>query len=496
MKKKENLYITTPIYYTNDNPHIGHSYTNVIADVLARFKRLDEYNVYFTTGGDEHGKKIEYSAKKKNITLYSFINIKINKFVNLIKYNYISINKFIRTSNIIHKKITNKIWEILKEKKSIYLGKYKGWYSIREETYYSELDIINNKVILCENIEWIKENTYFFKLNKCSKKILKIYKSNNDFIKPYYIKNEVIKLITSGLKDLSISRSNFNWGIKIKNSSIHVMYVWFEALISYISGIQFKKINFWPPKITIIGKDILRFHSIYLPALLITLEYSLPKTILVHGWLLNKGVKISKSFKNNINPYKTIKKFGSDYLRYYFIKETNIGKDSSFSHKILTKHINNDLVNKIGNYIYRTMSIVFKTFYQVIPIPKIYYGIDNIILLYTYVIFHIINFLLKRYKLKYIINIILRLVNKINIFINIKTPWKQKDFNRLGTILYILIENIRVITILLQPIIPFYTNKVFFYFRINKKYLKHINIRYSIKTNNIFKPIIIFCKIL
>ena len=322
---KKTFFITTPIYYPSAKPHMGHAYSSISADVIARFKRLDGFSVNFLTGTDEHGQKIQKSASKENLTPIEFCN-KISKvFSDLSLTLNLSNTDFIRTTEKRHIDTVQKLWNILEEKNFIYLSKYSGWYSVSDEAFYSEDEIIeeNDKKISLStksSVEWVEEESYFFKLSGFQNILLDFYKKNPDFIQPQSRKNEVINFVKGGLKDLSISRTSFNWGISVPNNDKHIMYVWLDALTNYVTASNFfKKDTFWPADVHVIGKDILRFHAVYWPAFLIAAEIPLPKTIFGHGWILSGDEKMSKSKGNILDPLEIVKEFGLDQIRYYLM---------------------------------------------------------------------------------------------------------------------------------------------------------------------------------
>ena len=493
MKK---FYITTPIYYVNDKPHIGHLYTNIVTDVIARFKRLDGYNVLFSTGTDEHGQKVEQAAKKKNTLSQNFVNNISKKFINFSNDFNISNNIFIRTSDKKHKNFVKNFWFDLIKRKQIYRGKYKGWYSIRDESYIHDHEIIHNKTTHYSDIEWLEENCYFFKLSNWRDKLLKFYKKNPYFIKPEKRKNEVVSLIKSGLKDLCISRSSFRWGINVPKHEKHILYVWFEALLNYLSLIEKNNIT-WPVNLHIIGKDILKFHAIYWPAILMASKLKLPKAIFAHGWWLKNGKKISKSTGNIIDPYEIKNSYSSDYCRYYFIKEINFGNDGNFSNCSFINRINYEFVNKVGNLIYRFSTLIANKYRSLIPKPIQFEEQDKLLLIRCYAITDIIRGLIDKYELKKALDLIIDLTTLANIFINNNKPWQNNNLTRIKNSLYVISEVTRVISILLQPFTPELATQVLDYFCITKRNFNVINTQHSIKTEKkIKKPEIFFKKIL
>ena len=356
----KNFYITTPIYYPSGKPHMGHAYSSIIADIFARFKRIDEFDVFFLTGTDEHGLKMQREAEKNSKDVKLFCDELSSKFKDLTNILYLSNDDFIRTTEKRHFKSVIDIWSKLEKSEDIYLSKYQGWYSVSDEAYYDDDEIeTKNKIkyskVSGSKVEWVEEESYFFKLSSWQDKLLKFYNENPKFILPISRRNEVIEFVKKGLKDLSVSRTSFNWGIPVPTNSKHLIYVWLDALTNYLSALNYpntednKYKNFWPANIHIIGKDILRFHAIYWPAFLMAANIPLPKRIYGHGWILSDDKKMSKSLGNILDPIEIINNFGVDQLRYYLSKEVSLGNDGNISLKNLTDCINNDLANNYGN---------------------------------------------------------------------------------------------------------------------------------------------------
>ena len=374
----KNFYITTPIYYPSGKPHMGHAYSSIVADIFARFKKLEGYNVLFLTGTDEHGLKIQREAEKKQKSPKEFCDELSQKFRNLSKTLNLSNNDFIRTTEKRHFNSVEEIWNRLVKSGDIYLGKYSGWYSVSDEAYYDEdeIETIDGKKISKvsgSKVDWVEEESFFFKLSSWTEKLLNHYNENKNFILPTSRKNEVINFVKKGLKDLSVSRTSFSWGIPVPNNKKHIIYVWLDALTNYLSAINFPNINdkkykdFWPADIHIIGKDILRFHAVYWPAFLLAAKLPLPKRIFSHGWILSDEKKMSKSLGNILDPIEIIKNYGVDQLRYYLVKEVSLGNDGSVSMMNLRNCINNDLANNYGNLCQRVFSFIKKNCSNKIP---------------------------------------------------------------------------------------------------------------------------------
>ena len=470
----KNFYITTPIYYPSGKPHMGHAYSSIIADIFARYKRLEGFKVYFLTGTDEHGQKIQKEAEKNNKDPKLFCDELSDKFRSLTKILNLSNNDFIRTTEDRHHKSVNDIWNRLVKSGDIYLDKYSGWYSISDEAFYDEDEIEDlNGIKIAKTsgskVEWVEEESYFFKLSGWTNKLLDFYKKNKNFIAPQSRKNEVISFVEKGLKDLSISRTSFTWGIPVPKNKKHVIYVWLDALTNYISALNFPNINddkyksFWPADIHIIGKDILRFHAIYWPAFLLAANLKPPKKIFGHGWILSNEKKMSKSLGNILDPIEIINKYGIDQLRYYLVKEVSLGNDGSISMENLKNCINNDLANNYGNLCQRVFSFIKKNCNN--QIPKVNNFIETDIKLLDELRKSLpkLNELMNQQNLNEYIKKVVSFSFDANKYFNDSEPWslKNKDPNRMNTILFTIIEQIKNISILLNPIIPIATNKVF-----------------------------------
>ena len=464
---KKNFYITTPIYYPSGKPHMGHAYSSILADIFARFKRLEGYNVHYLTGTDEHGLKIEREAKKNNKDTKVFCDEISVKFKDLTKILNLSNDDFIRTTEKRHYKSVEEIWNRLIDSKDIYLGKYSGWYSISDEAYYEddEIEEENNKKIAKSSgspVDWVEEDSYFFKLSKWGNKLLELYKENPKFILPESRRNEVIKFVEKGLKDLSVSRTSFSWGIPVPKNKNHIIYVWLDALTNYLSALNFPDTNsklyktFWPADIHLIGKDILRFHAIYWPAFLMASNLPLPKRIYGHGWILSDEKKMSKSIGNILDPIDIINKFGIDQLRYYLTKEVSLGNDGNVSLENLKKCINNDLANNFGNLCQRVFSFIEKNFEGKIPKKVKNNSID---VSFNNEIIDNIKSLIDLMDNQDLNNYIKQVVNfsfNANKYFNDNEPWslKKSDPERMGDIVSSITKQILNITLLLSPIIP------------------------------------------
>ena len=477
----KNYYITTPIYYPSAKPHMGHAYSSIIADFFARFKRIDGYKVYFLTGTDEHGLKIQRAAEKKGVEPLAFCDEISKTFKNLSKTLNLTNNDFIRTTESRHKKSVQYLWEELKKNDDIYLSKYSGWYSVSDEAFYNEdeiEDLDNKKVAISSKspVEWVDEESYFFRLSKWEKPLLEFYEKNPDFISPASRKNEVISFVKSGLKDLSVSRKSFSWGIKVPNDNEHVIYVWLDALTNYISALNYPNKDdelykkFWPASVHLIGKDILRFHAIYWPAFLLAAKINPPKKVYGHGWILSNEEKMSKSKGNILDPLEIIKQYGLDPLRYYLIKEVSFGNDGNISQERLEDCINSDLANNFGNLCQRVSAFVIKNCDSKVP-EKIKFENDDIKILDEYSQnLDKLRSEIDNQNINYYIDYIVNRLFEANKYFNDQEPWKKKDDKiRLNTIVYTTLEIVRKVTFLLYPIIPQSSLKALKIFNLEEK---------------------------
>ncbi len=469
----KNFYITTPIYYPSGKPHMGHAYSSILADIFARFKKNEGYNVLFLTGTDEHGLKIQREAEKNKKSPKEFCDEVSEKFKDLTSILNLSNNDFIRTTEARHYKSVEEIWNRLVNSGDIYLDKYSGWYSVSDEAYYDEdeIETIDGKKISKSSgseVDWVEEESFFFKLSAWSKKLLEHYENNKDFILPLSRRKEVINFVKKGLKDLSVSRTSFSWGIPVPKNKKHVIYVWLDALTNYISALNFPNTNdnkyktFWPADIHIIGKDILRFHAIYWPAFLLAAKLPLPKKVFGHGWILSDEKKMSKSLGNILDPIEIIKTYGVDQLRYYLVKEVSLGNDGSISMENLKNCINNDLANNYGNLCQRVFSFIQKNCSNKIPRANKLNSTDNRLLnALKKDVPNLIN-LINNQNLNEFIKTVVSYSFNANKYFNDSEPWavKKKDAQRMNDILFTICEQIKNISILLNPIIPASTSKV------------------------------------
>jgi methionyl-tRNA synthetase len=462
---RETVYITTPIYYPNDIPHIGTAYTTIAADILARWHALKGKKVFFLTGTDEHGKKIELAAKEKNKSPKEFVDEIYPAFVDAWKKLNIQYSRFIRTTDKDHELVIKKILEKVNTKKDIYLGEYEGYYCTSCEAYYTETEAPDLSCpVHKKELEKLKEQSYFFRLSKYQKKLLEMYKKNKYFILPEFRRNEIIKRVEEGLQDLSISRTTFSWGIQLPFDKTHITYVWFDALANYLTGVGYEKNKimfkkFWPADVHFVGKDILWFHAVIWPAMLMSLNLPLPKTIFAHGWWTINKEKISKSRGNIINVDQLIALAGVDAARYFLFRETPFGEDGDFSKAMLLERNNNELANKLGNLVSRVSALIEKYGMQKTP-----------------------NKLIKKLQLKNIdketehcqfdkaLQHIFSFIDVCNEYIQHKKPWETQD----KKVLYELADSIKAIAIVLSPYMPETTETIAkqFHFSINYKEIK------------------------
>ena len=503
-------YITTPIYYPSAKPHMGHAYSSIIADFFARFKRRDGYQVHFLTGTDEHGLKIQRAAENRGVDTLKFCEEISKTFKDLSKTLNLSNTDFIRTTENRHKESVQYLWNELIKNDDIYLSKYSGWYSVSDEAFYNddEIEDIDNKKVAISSkspVEWVDEESYFFRLSKWEKPLLDFYEKNPDFILPESRKNEVISFVKSGLKDLSVSRKSFSWGIKVPNDDQHVIYVWLDALTNYISALDYPNVKsdlfkkFWPASVHLIGKDILRFHAVYWPAFLLAAKIELPLKVYGHGWILSNDEKMSKSKGNILDPLEIINQYGLDPLRYYLIKEVSFGNDGNISQEKLENCINSDLANNYGNLCQRVTAFTIKNCESKIP-EKIEFQKDDLDILNKYNNnLDKIRSKIDKQDINFYINYIINSLFEANKYFNDQEPWKKKDdIVRLNTIVYTTLEIVRKISFLLFPIIPHSSLKALKIFNLSEKDIDFTSIGnndFLTKGNSINKIEILFNKI-
>ena len=469
---KEKYYITTPIYYPSANFHIGHCYTTIIADSIARYQRLKGKDVFFLTGTDEHGQKIENKAKEKGVTPKEYVDEIVENAKDLWKSLGISYDKFIRTTDEYHEKAVQKIFDKLYEQNDIYLSKYKGLYCTPCESFWTETQLVDGKCPDCgREVNLVEEESYFFRLSKYQKRIEELYKTNPEFIKPESRKNEMINnFLKPGLDDLCVSRTTFSWGIPVDFDPKHVIYVWIDALTNYITALGylsdddslFKK--YWPADLHLVGKEIVRFHAIIWPALLMALDLPLPKQVFGHGWLKIDGGKISKSLGNYKDPREYIDKYGVDAVRYYALREVSFGSDGNFSEEALIARTNADLANTLGNLLNRTIAMTNKYFDGVISNSKVNEEIDTELINKASNLKSVVDKNMEKLYISDALEEIFNFLRECNKYIDDTTPWvlaKEEKQERLQTVLYNLLESIRISSVLLTPFMPTTTEKIF-----------------------------------
>ena len=458
------FYITTPIYYVNDKPHIGHAYTTLACDALARFKRLDGYDVMFLTGTDEHGQKVQAAAEKAEISPQAFTDQVSQGFRDLTQIMGFSNDQFIRTTEARHYKTSQKLWQKLLDNGHIYEGSYAGWYSVRDEAFYTETELVDGKAPTGAPVEWVEEPSYFFDLSKWQQPLLDFYAAHPDFVAPSSRFNEIKSFVSGGLRDLSISRTTFSWGVPVPGDEAHVMYVWLDALTNYLTAIGWGEDTpapayetYWPANIHMVGKDILRFHAVYWPAFLMAADLPLPGRVFAHGWWTNEGEKISKSLGNVIDPVQLVDEFGLDQTRYFLLREVPFGRDGDFARSAMIQRINSDLANDIGNLAQRSLSLIVKNLDGVMPdLPAAPGGEDTALLAAA-------RGLLDKQRAAYdaqafheALRDIWEVISAANRYIDQMAPWglKKTDPARMAEVLAVLAEVIRICGVLVQPVMP------------------------------------------
>jgi methionyl-tRNA synthetase len=460
------FYITTAIAYPNGVPHIGHAYEAIATDALARFQRLDGKDVFFLTGTDEHGLKMVQTAELEKLPTLEVATRNALRFKEMDQRLNVSFDRFIRTTEEQHHRSSQAIWQRMADNGDIYLDSYAGWYSVRDEAYYAEEETILGEDNVRRGpqgspVEWVEEKSYFFKLSTYQDRLLALYESQPDFIGPDSRKNEVISFVKSGLRDLSISRTTFDWGVKVPNDPEHVMYVWVDALTNYITGVGFPderdaNWRYWPADVHIIGKDIIRFHAVYWPAFLMSAGIPVQKRVYAHGFLFNRGEKMSKSVGNVVDPFNLADQYGVDQMRYFFLREVPFGQDGNYNHEAIVARINADLANDLGNLAQRSLSMIAKQLEGVLPEPGAFTDNDKAILAQADGMLELARTAMATQQIHQALNAIWAVVAEANRYFAGEAPWAlaKTDPPRQRTVLYVTAEVVRQIAILAQPVMP------------------------------------------
>ena len=459
-------YVTTPIYYVNDKPHIGHAYTTLACDALARFMRLDGRETFFLTGTDEHGQKVKKSAADAGTDPQTFTDRISGNFRDLARSMNFSNDDFIRTTEERHVRASQAIWQAIAANGDIYLDTYSGWYSVRDEAFFTEdeLTVADGKRIAPSGAEceWVEEPSYFFRLSAWQDRLLAHYEANPDAILPPSRRNEVISFIRQGLRDLSISRTTFDWGVPVPDDPGHVIYVWLDALTNYITAVGYPDTDddryqrFWPADVHMVGKDILRFHAVYWPAFLMSAGLPPPKRVFAHGWWTNEGQKISKSLGNTIDPLTLIDRYGLDQVRYFLLREVPFGSDGDFSHRAMVNRVNGDLANDLGNLAQRVLSMVARNCSGRVPEPAGLEAADEQLLRQAHGLLSKVRSELQVQAFNKALEIVWSVIGEANRYVDDQAPWalRKTDPPRMATVLYVLAETLRHLAILNQPVMP------------------------------------------
>jgi len=467
MADKPRYYVTTAIAYPNGPPHIGHAYEAIATDAIARFQRLDGYDVFFLTGTDEHGIKMLQTAGREKLMPRELVERNVPKFRAMVERLECSNDAFIRTTEERHHKASMGIWEKMQANGDIYLDKYSGWYSVRDEAYYDESETrLNEKGERVgpqgTPVEWVEEESYFFKLSAYQDKLLALYASDPNYVLPKERFNEVLSFVKGGLKDLSVSRTTFDWGVKVPGNPKHVMYVWVDALTNYITAVGYPDTNspqfrrYWPADLHVVGKDIVRFHCVYWQAFLMSAGIAVPRRIFSHGFLFNRGEKMSKSVGNVIDPFALADAYGVDQLRYFLLREVPFGQDGNYSHEAIVNRINADLANDLGNLAQRSLTMIARQLGGVLPTPGAFSEADQAILAAADAMIGKAREAMQTQQLHQVLNAVWAVVAEANRYFAGEAPWAlaKTDPARQGTVLYVTAEVLRQIAILAQPFVP------------------------------------------
>jgi len=463
---KQRFYVTTPIYYVNGAPHIGHAYTSIATDVLARWKRLDGYDVLFLTGTDEHGQKVEQAARDAGVDPQSFTDRISADFQDMTEAMGVSNDQWIRTTEQRHKRSCAALWQRIEAAGDIYLGHYEGWYAVRDEAFYDENELTTHPDGLKTAptgapVEWVREPSYFFRLSNWQERLLKFYDEHPDFIAPLSRRNEVISFVRGGLHDLSISRTSFTWGVPVPGAPNHVMYVWLDALTNYITACGFPAEDqpewaFWPADVHVVGKDIIRFHAVYWPAFLMSAGLPPPRRVSSHGWWVVEGEKMSKSLGNVVEPRQLVATYGLDQIRYFLLREKPFGADGSMSHQAIVTRINGELANDLGNLAQRSLTLIARNCGAVLPARGAATEADKALLAAVQALPELIRVAMDQQTFHEALEAIWKVIRAANAYIDHQAPWvlARTDLPRMGTVLRTLADLLRAVATLLQPFLP------------------------------------------
>lgn len=462
---RDSFYITTAISYPNGPPHIGHAYELLATDAIARFMRLEGRDVFFLTGTDEHGQKMLQTAAREGISVRELADRNSSRFKEMAKYLNVSNDQFIRTTEERHHAASQELWRRMEARGDIYLDRYSGWYSVRDEAYYDESETTlgedgARRAPTGTPVEWVEEESYFFRLASFQERLLKHYEANPAFISPESRRNEIVSFVKSGLQDLSISRTTFDWGVPVPGNPKHVMYVWIDALTNYVTGVDYfpqgPNARYWPADVHIIGKDIVRFHAVYWPAFLMSAGLALPKRVFGHGFLNVRGEKMSKSIGNVVDPFALVAQFGVDAVRYFFLREVAFGQDGTYNPEAIINRMNADLANDLGNLAQRSLSMIAKNCDGVLPSPGVLSAEDQAMMQDAAGIYALAQAAMKDFAIHTYLNAVWTVVAQANRYFAAAEPWalRKSDPARMGTVLWVTAEVVRKVAILVQPVVP------------------------------------------
>jgi methionyl-tRNA synthetase len=455
------FFITTPIYYVNDLPHLGHAYTTVACDALARFMRLDGRQVKFLTGTDEHGQKVAQSAAAAGVLPQEFADRNSARFREVARLLNVSYDEFIRTTEPRHTRAVQALWRELDRRGEIYLGRFAGWYAVRDEAFYDESELVDGRAPTGAEVEWLEEENYFFRLSAWQDRLLAYYEEYPEAVAPRGRRNEVVSFIRGGLKDLSISRTSFTWGVPVPEHPGHIVYVWLDALINYITAAGYPDdpesfLSYWPADLHMVGKDIVRFHAVYWPAFLMAAGLAPPRRVFAHGWWTVEGEKMSKSLGNFIPPHQLVDTYGVDPVRYFMLRELPFGSDGDFSHHAVVSRLNGDLANDFGNLAQRVLVMINRDCGATVPEPGALASVDQALLTSARSLLEMVRKHMEDQAFHLALETTWRVVAEANRYVDEQAPWvlRRTDPGRMNTVLYILAETIRHLAIMAQPFVP------------------------------------------